>query len=191
MTVGHRQRTIDRDMRRTASLVVALVLLGGCAADTYPMHAGAGSSQSTVAAVGVPVQAVVLFLELHPGDRIEFVSAQPVGLAEGADATFYASPAVLQENGDWLTGSALNELAGADFTAASATAGPQNQVGVVAELRASEPGRYDLKAVRLTYRLNGGQERVAEGADVIFTLCAADPLLPPGCEEFGPSPTTD
>jgi hypothetical protein len=90
-----------------------------------------------------------------------------------------------------LTGSVLDDLAGADFAAAAPTAGPQNQVGVVAELRASKPGRYDLKAVRLTYRLNGGQERVAEGADVIFTLCAADPLLPPGCEEFGPSPTTD
>jgi hypothetical protein len=178
-------------MRRAASLVMVLALVAACAADTYPIHAGAGSSQSTIAPVGVPVQAVVLFLQLHPGDRIEFVSAEPVGLTQGADARFYASPATLQENGDWLTGSVLEDLAGADFNAAAPTAGPENQVGVVAELRASKAGRYDLKAVRLTYRLNGGEERVAEGADVVFTLCAADPLLPPGCEEFAPSAGTD
>ena len=180
--------TDDRDdMRRPASLIVALAILAGCTVDTYPIHAGAGSSQSSIADVGTPVQGVVLFLQLRPGDRITFVSAESVGVADGASTKLYVSPAVLEASGDWLTGSVLEELAGAEFTAKSSTAGPENQVGIVAEMTASRPGRYQLTAVRLTYRLNSGQERVAEGADVIFTLCAGRPL-PAGCEEFASQP---
>jgi hypothetical protein len=174
----------DRDdMRRAARLIVALAMLAGCAADTYPIHAGAGASQSSIATVGTPVQAVVLFVQLRPGDRIEFVSAEAVGVADGANTKLFVSPAVLQESGDWLTGSVLEELAGAEFTAKAPTANPENQVGIVAEVTASRAGRYQMTAVRLSYRLNGGHERVAEGADVIFTLCAGRPL-PAGCEEF-------
>jgi hypothetical protein len=39
-----------------------------------------------------------------------------------------------------------------------------------------------LTGVRLRYSLNGGPERVGEGIDVVFTICADDPK-PADCPE--------
>ena len=49
-------------------------------------------------------------------------------------------------------------------------------LAIVAVITAHEPGRYRLSGVRLTYRLNGGEERVGEGIDTTFTVCADDPV---------------
>ena len=56
----------------------------------------------------------------------------------------------------------------------------QDTVGIVAEVTASEPGRYVITAVRLTYRY-GRTERAGEGTDVVMTVCADDPA-PSDCE---------
>ena len=42
-------------------------------------------------------------------------------------------------------------------------------------LVADRPGRYELTNVRLRYRVNGGPERVGDGIDVVWTVCADDP----------------
>ena len=39
-----------------------------------------------------------------------------------------------------------------------------------------------IENVRLRYRLNGGPERVGEGIDVVWTVCADDPA-PADCPD--------
>jgi hypothetical protein len=61
-------------------------------------------------------------------------------------------------------------------------------VAIVAEMVADAPGRYQLTGVRLRYKLNGA-ERVGEGIDTIFTLCA-DSSEPEDCPRNRPSDKT-
>jgi hypothetical protein len=89
---------------------------------------------------------------------------------------------VLYPNGDRVIGEVLQELAGATFSNPSATADPDSMVGIVGEITAREPGRYQLTGVRLRYRVNDGAERIGEGIDVIFTVCA-DNRAPASCAE--------
>jgi hypothetical protein len=55
------------------------------------------------------------------------------------------------------------------------SAGPGNTVGIGVELTARRPGRYEIDALRLRYRLNGGTEQTREGTDVVLVVCADDP----------------
>ena len=64
--------------------------------------------------------------------------------------------------------------------------GPENTVGIVAELTADRPGSYTLTSIRLRYRLNGGPEQVREGIDVVWTVCADEPA-PASCSEASPA----
>jgi hypothetical protein len=59
---------------------------------------------------------------------------------------------------------------------------PANQLAIVAEVTASEPGRYVLSGIRVTYRINGAPERDGEGIDVVLTVCADDPA-PSSCDD--------
>ena len=61
------------------------------------------------------------------------------------------------------------------MTAATASPGSDNTVGIAAELTPHRPGRFELTNVRLRYRLNGGGEQVGEGIDVVSGVCADDP----------------
>jgi hypothetical protein len=161
---------------RAASLLAAIAALTGCAGDPYPLHSGApGAGQSTAASVGQAVDAVVLFIELRPGDRLEFVSAEPVGLPAGASVEFLYSPPALSPGGGSTIGERLLPLHGAVAEAGSASPGPANTVGIVARLTAAAPGRYVLSLVRLRYRLNAGHEDTRDGIDVVFTVCADNP----------------
>ena len=170
-------------MRRSWVLILVL-LLAGCAPTSYllpsgPPHAG----QRNPASVGSPVPAVVLFLEPRPGDQFELISAEAIGTGTGATVRFFLSRAVIQADGSRLIGELREELAGARIgTAADASPGPANAVGIIAEVTLSQAGRYELSSVRLRYRLNGGAEQVGEGIDVVFTVCAAVPA-PTTCEE--------
>jgi hypothetical protein len=156
-------------------LLVAAFVAAGCTTDPYPLHAGPPhAGQLNPAQVGSPTQAVVLFIEIRPGDRLEFMRAEPIGVGDGASVTFHFSPPILQSNGDRLTGSSLEPLEGTIADAATSSVGPDNTVGIVAELTADRPGRYTLTSVRLHYRLNGGPEQVREGIDVVWTVCADD-----------------
>jgi hypothetical protein len=139
--------------RRWAAWLLLVAVAAGCTTDPYPLHAGPPhAGQSNPVRVGSPTQAVILFLEIRPGDRLEFVRAEPIGVGEGATVTFHFSPPILQSNGDRLTGSSLQPLEGTIADAATSSPGPDNTVGIVAELTAGRPGRFTLTAVRLHYR---------------------------------------
>jgi hypothetical protein len=170
-------------MRRAAALVLT-ALLAGCASSSYPMPSGPPhAGQLSPAGLGTPIPAVVLWLEPRPGDRFELLGAEPVGVASGASVRFYLSRIVFKPDGTRLIGEQRETLAGAQIAAATgASPGPDNAVGILAELTASAPGRYTLSSLRLRYRLDDGGEQVREGIDVVFTVCAADPA-PTDCPE--------
>jgi hypothetical protein len=168
--------------RRIVLLLVAIVA-AACSSDPYPLPKGPPHAfQSAPAALGEARQGVVLFLDPRPGDRVRLIGAEAVGVADGASVTFWFSPPIVQDDGSFLVGQELEELPGAEYHATFASAVPGDTVGIVAEMIASKPGRYVLTGVRLRYSLNGGPERVGEGIDVVFTICADDPK-PADCPE--------
>ena len=140
-----------------------------------------GRGERTVE-VGGDTSAVVLFLTPRPGHRIELLGAEAVGVEDGAEVRFFFSPPVVKPNGDRVIGDRLERLEGATFANPDTTTGPERTIGVVAEMTATEPGRYELTAVRLRYRINGGAEQTAEGISVVLTVCADDPA-PADCPE--------
>ena len=174
-------------MRSSVWIAAALALIAslvGCSADRYPMPAGPPrTAQLNPAKVAEPVTAVVLYITIRPGDRIELLGAEPIGVAEGASVRFFLSRPILQSDGSSLIGSELETLEGAELRAVSASPGPDNAVGIVGELTAHRPGRYELTSVRLRYRINGRAEQVGEGIDVVWTVCADDPK-PTDCPEL-------
>jgi hypothetical protein len=173
----------------TIWLVSAAIALGSCAADPYPLPVGPPhAGQASPAAVGEGIPAVVLFIRPRPGDSVEFLGAEPIGVSTGAAVEFFFSPPIILPDGSTSVGDRLLPLAGAiaaapNMPAASAEAG--QTIGIVARMTASRPGRYLLSNVRLRYRLNGGPEQTREGIDVLFTICADDPR-PTDCTETAP-----
>jgi hypothetical protein len=172
---------------RLAFLLTTIVAVAAVAAvaltsarDPYPMQ-GAGASQWNPVVLGAPTQAVVLYLELRPGDRIELLGGEAIGLPPAVRPTLYLSRPVLKPDGVRLIGEALEPLAGAVIEAsANASPGPENTVGIVAEMTPTSAGTYELTSVRLRFRVNGGGERVREGISVNWTVCADDPA--PSCD---------
>lgn len=170
-------------------IALTLVVLAGRLGDPYPFHGGpAPAGQNTPAAVGQPIPAVIAFIQVRPGDRIELLSAEGLGLADGATVEFFFAPPVFGADGSSTIGDKLEPLAGAIVEPVSASPGPINTVGIVARLTAARPGRYVLTGVRLRYRLNGEGEQTREGIDVIFTVCADDPT-PADCPLEGSGET--
>lgn len=170
-------------MRLISSL--ALIALIGCSTDPYPMPADPPNSRGYgPASVGMPVYMTVLYLEPRPGDRIELLGAEPIGVEAGAEVEFFLSRPVQTPDGDRTIGEQREPLAGAVIeTDAGASAGPDNSVGILAEIVADRPGRYELSSVRLRYRINGGNERISEGIDTVLTACVDEPA-PTTCEEI-------
>jgi len=171
-------------MRPMVGLVL-VAAMAGCSVppgDPYPLPSGPGSRMTAPAAIGRETHAVVLFLTPRPGDRLQLVAAEPIGVAAGAEVRFFFSPPVRTPTGERVVGEDLRELAGATFAKATGIEGPDSTVGIVAEITAHEPGRYQLTGVRLRYRLNGGDERVGEGVATTFTVCADDPA-PASCDD--------
>jgi 4-amino-4-deoxy-L-arabinose transferase-like glycosyltransferase len=161
-----------------AAAVVAVALTS--ARDPYPLQP-AGASQWNPVALGKPTQAVVLYLELRPGDRIELLGGETIGLPAAVRPTLYLSRPVLHADGDRVIGEALEPLAGAVIEApASASFGPENTVGIVGQMTPTTAGTYQLTSVRLRFRVNGGGEQVHQGISVHWTVCADDPV--PACE---------
>jgi hypothetical protein len=162
---------------RRAIVLLMIALLEGCSSGSYPMPSGPPhAGQTSPAGLGKPVPGVVLWLEPRPGDRFELLSVEPIGVAPGATVQFYLSRMVLKPDGTRLIGEQRETLAGAQIaTASTASPGPDNDVGIIAEMTAVKPGRYTMTSLRLHYRLNGGSEEVREGIDVVFTVCAANP----------------
>jgi hypothetical protein len=168
-----------------AAFAVAVAVALTYTPDPYPLQA-AGASQWNPVTLGKPTQAVVLYLEVHPGDRIELLGAEAIGLPPAVRPTLYLSRPVLHASGDRVIGEALEPLAGAVIEApADASPGPENTVGIVGEMTPTSAGTYELTSVRLRFRVNGGGEQVREGISVHWTVCADDPVAscdPPGTE---------
>lgn len=166
-------------MRRAVWALAIVALVAGCAGDPYPMPTGRPTAgQSQVAVVGKPVNAVLIFLEVRPGDRIELLGAEAIGSVDGASVRFLASRPVDHSDGTTNIGEALEDLAGAVFTAAQLSSehdAYHNTIGIVGELTAQRPGRYRVTSVRLRYRLNGGGDEVGEGTQVVWLVCADRP----------------
>jgi hypothetical protein len=164
-----------------AAAAVITLALSLTSSDPYPMPADQGSSRSDPATIGAPTQAVVLFLEPRPGDRFELLGAEAVGLV-GARTALYLSRPVINAVGDRVIGEVLEPIAGAVIEApAGASPGPEHAVGIVAELTPDQAGIFELTAIRLRYRINGGAEQAREGISVLWTVCADDPA-PTTCE---------
>lgn len=163
--------------------MAVMLLLAACAGEAYPLPSGPPhAGQRNPAAVGQPTRAVLIFLSLRPGDRIELVGADAVGTLDGATVKFLLSRPVNEANGGRVIGQDFEDLNGAVVIAASASPGPDNTVGIAAALTAQEPGRFEIENVRLRYRLNGGREQVGYGIDVVWTVCADDPA-PADCPD--------
>jgi hypothetical protein len=169
----------DTGVRRALAVLAVVALLSACSSDPYPLPAGPPhAGQSNPARIGDPTTAVLIYLAVHPGDRIDLLGAEPVGRLDGAGIRFLLSRPVIHANGDKVIGEAVEALASAQVTAAAASPSFDpylNTVGVVGELTAQRPGRFEVTSVRLRYRLNGGGEQVREGIDVVWTVCADDP----------------
>jgi hypothetical protein len=171
-----------------------LSVLGACGGPTtavdytdgYPMP---GSPPNTFAtapvAIGDPGWVVVLFIEPHPDDRIEFIGAEPIGSLDGADVDFYLSRPVRHDDGTTVLGEHREPLEGATVEGGvdvPASAEPGLTVGIIAEIVPQGVGRFVLESVRLRYRLNGGPEQVSSGIHSLLVVCADDPA-PTACED--------
>jgi hypothetical protein len=179
---------MQRDATRRLWLpIVAVMLVAGCAAGGYPLHVGQGASQFNPGTVGVPTRAVVTYVDVHPGDRIELVGAEAIGTLDGAQVTMRLSRPVIDDEGDHVIGTATEPLEGAVLTAATASPGFDNMVGLVAEMTPQRPGRFEVTNVRLRYRLNGGAERAGEAINTVWTVCA-DVVAPADCPEASEAP---
>ena len=171
-------------MRRIGETLLIGLVAAGCIGgpDPYPLLTPPGAESFHPAGLGVPVPGVVLFVQVLPGDSVELVSAQPVGLADGAQATFYYAPPEPMPGGGLMTGDTREPLPGAVFTPRpGATYGVDTGFGVLAVVTASRPGRYTLSGVRLTFRINDQPPETKEGITELFTICADDPA-PASCE---------
>lgn len=170
--------------RGLVAIAIAALAVAACAGDPYPLPAGPPhAGQLNPATVGQPATAVLIYLTVRPDDRIELVSAEAVGTLDGATIEFQVSRQVIEADGTHLIGKEFEDLAGAVVTPVSASPGPDNTVGIAAVLTAHRAGRFEITNVRLRYRLNGGGVKAGEGIDVLWTVCADDPM-PADCPEL-------
>jgi len=178
-------------MRRALMFLAVVALLAACSAgaptpspsDPYPLPTGPPHYFVTSpAAVGQPARTILIFLQVRPGDRIELLGAEALGSLDGASLRFLLSPDVIEANGDHVIGKQFEPFEGTVVSAPTDAPGPDDSVGIAAELIASRPGRYEVTDVRLRYRLNGGPEQTGQGIDAVWTVCADDPA-PANCPD--------
>ena len=171
-------------MRRALMTTAMALAVIACAGDPYPLPPGSShSSQRNPATVGEPTNAVLIYLTVRPDDEITLLDAEAIGAIDGADVEFHLSRPVAKSDGSSVVGEQFEDLAGAVVSGSAGSEGAGAAVGIVAQLTAQRPGRFDVSNVRLRYRLNGGREQVGEGIDVVWTVCADDPA-PTDCPAF-------
>ncbi len=165
-------------MRRWLAAVLVTALLASCSSDPWPFPAQVPPccAQHSPADIGETIPAVVLFIPARPGQRLELLGAEPIGELDGATVELFASPPAQQPDGSVLIGESRQPIAGTVLEAAEAVASgtAPYTIGIVAEVTPSGPGRFVVSGLRLTYRVNG-DERVGEGIETVFTVCADDP----------------
>lgn len=162
------------------------VVLAACSfgpGDPYPLPADPPNvTVHNPWTVGEPMDTVLMWIEVRPGDRIELLGAEATGSLDGAAVQMLLSRPVIEADGTRTIGSVTEPLEGAVVTSVSASPGPDNDVGLVGRMTPQRPGRYVVSSVRLRYRLNGGAEQVGEGIDVVWTVCA-DTTKPGDCPD--------
>ncbi|HXI46046.1 MAG TPA: hypothetical protein VNH13_07080 [Candidatus Acidoferrales bacterium] len=159
-------------MRR---VLAAVLLTGLFAACTGPgLIVTSGGTVGAIRANAEPIHVVVAYLEAAPGARVELVDAVVVDPPAGANVGLFLSPPI-QLGGSWVIGVERDPLPGQVLTAQpDSTAGPGNEVGVLAELTPGGIGIYRLTTIEVRYRLNGGPtERVRVGFS--FSACVGYP----------------
>ena len=162
-------------MRRLLAVILLTVGLSACISDGYPLLQG-GEHELAPTAVGQPVRDVVTYLLARPGDIVELVGIDPIGLPPEASVQFYFSPLLIRADGMHIIGETLEPFAGATFSVAPhASPGPDNLVGVVAEITPHSAGIFTLTGLRVRFRVNAGAIQTQELHDLIFTVCAGDP----------------
>ena len=173
-------------MRQAAAALAVAAVLAGCGLqDPYPLPAEPpGDATFHAVAVGETVMEAVLFIEARTGTRLEIVAAEAIGTLGGATVEFSASTLTEDDQGEVVIGDDHADVAGLriDELVDPRADPPANTVAIVAEITPSEPGRYVLSMVQLTYRINGAPERHGEGMDVVVTVCADDPA-PSECDD--------
>jgi hypothetical protein len=100
-------------MRRLLLAPVVMAILAACAADPYPLLSPAGASDWASTTLGAPLRGVVLYLQPRPGDRLELISAEALGVGPGADTQVYFAPSVVGSDGSITIGDKVEPVAGA------------------------------------------------------------------------------
>ena len=92
----------------TVLLVSALTACAAAPNDPYPMPSGSPTMwQNNPARLGEAVRGVMLYITPRAGDRIELLSAEPVGETHGAHVEFWLSRPVPQTDGSLVIGEDL------------------------------------------------------------------------------------
>jgi hypothetical protein len=176
-----------RPRRLAVIAVTAITVLTACGIDQdpYPLPAPPpGNAVFHAVGLDETVTEPVVFIEARAAQRVEIVAAEPIGQFTGATVELFASPLVAGPDGAAVVSDERIELEGmfiGDVVDPGADP-PANELAIVAEVTPSEPGRYVLSGVRLSYRINGAPERDGEGIDVVMTVCADDPA-PSVCDD--------
>jgi len=157
------------------ALLVAACGASPTQSDNYPFPDEPPSAhQYTPAAIGQPVQAIVLYMRPHLGDTIEFLDALAIGTVTGADIKFYLAPPVVKPDGQVAFGEQLQPLIGSTMKRVSTSQGPETQYGIVVEVTPREARRFEITDLRFNYRLNGGTAQTGNGMTTTFTVCGGE-----------------
>ncbi len=169
-------------MRTLASAVLCALLLAGCAGDPYPLPSGPVQAwMGSPVAVGQKASSVPLYIDVRPGDTIELLEATPIGSLDGAGVELFLSRPIVDADGSYVIGAQLEPLENAVVSGDPASPA-MNTFGIAARLTSEMAGRFELTAVRLRYRLNGGEVRTGEGITVPWSVCVDRPA-PSECPE--------
>ena len=101
-------------MRLALLTLIALALaLGACASEPYPLPSGPPNVDPAQPRRGRPGDrnAVLIYLEVRPGDPIELVGAEAIGTSR-ASVRFLVSCPVIQPDGTYVIGDEFEPLEG-------------------------------------------------------------------------------
>ncbi len=141
--------------------------------DSYPLpNDPANLHMFLPAELGSPTRTLVLDVRVRPGDRLELLSANPIGQVSGADVAFYLSRS---PDPSRTVFEPLEPLEGA-VVSNDAAATKEATVGIVAEITPREQGRFELTDVRLGYRLNDGIAEQSDGITTTLAVCGGTTL---------------